>query len=582
MRMSAAEALVKSLQAEGTEVVFGYPGGVVLPIFDALYEAEGVRTILTRHEQGATHAADGYARVTGKPGVVIVTSGPGAANTVTGIANAYMDSVPLVVVTGQVATHVLGTDAFQETDITGITIPITKHNYLLDDPADLPDVMAEAFHIATTGRPGPVLVDIPVDIARGELTYKRPERLNLPGYKPTVKGHAKQIHQAATLIARARKPLLYVGGGVLASEGWRELKELAELMQLPVVTTLMGKGAFPEDHHLFVGMPGMHGGKFTNYAITETDLLLGVGVRFDDRVTGKLAAFATKAKVVHIDVDPAEIGKNRSVDVPIVGDARAVLAAITAELRKMNAEPRTDAWMRVIDDWRARYPFHYHPSTDTIMPEYVVERVRELTADRPTVFTTEVGQNQMWSCQYLRLREPRTWVSSGGLGTMGFGLPAAIGAQLGRPDHLVIDIAGDGSIQMNSQELATAAINGLPVKVVILNNGYLGMVRQWQELFYDKRYSSSTLPQDCPDFVKLAEAYGALGVRATRPEELDAALTAAFDHDGPAVVDVRVEREENVFPMVAPGGSIDEMLGGIPGGPVSEMLDGELLEEVWE
>ncbi|MDO8880188.1 MAG: biosynthetic-type acetolactate synthase large subunit [Coriobacteriia bacterium] len=582
MRMSAAEALVKSLQAEGTEVVFGYPGGVVLPIFDALYEAEGVRTILTRHEQGATHAADGYARVTGKPGVVIVTSGPGAANTVTGIANAYMDSVPLVVVTGQVATHVLGTDAFQETDITGITIPITKHNYLLDDPADLPDVMAEAFHIATTGRPGPVLVDIPVDIARGELTYKRPERLNLPGYKPTVKGHAKQIHQAATLIARARKPLLYVGGGVLASEGWRELKELAELMQLPVVTTLMGKGAFPEDHHLFVGMPGMHGGKFTNYAITETDLLLGVGVRFDDRVTGKLAAFATKAKVVHIDVDPAEIGKNRSVDVPIVGDARTVLAAITAELRKMNAEPRTDAWMRVIDDWRARYPFHYHPSTDTIMPEYAVERVRELTADRPTVFTTEVGQNQMWSCQYLRIREPRTWASSGGLGTMGFGLPAAIGAQLGRPDHLVIDIAGDGSIQMNSQELATAAINGLPVKVVILNNGYLGMVRQWQELFYEKRYSSSTLPQDCPDFVKLAEAYGAFGVRATRPEELDAALTAAFDHDGPAVVDVRVEREENVFPMVAPGGSIDEMLGGIPGGPVSEMLDGELLEEVWE
>ncbi|MDZ4167805.1 MAG: biosynthetic-type acetolactate synthase large subunit [Coriobacteriia bacterium] len=582
MRMSAAEALVKSLQAEGTEVVFGYPGGVVLPIFDALYEVEGVRTILTRHEQGATHAADGYARVTGKPGVVIVTSGPGAANTVTGIANAYMDSVPLVVVTGQVATHVLGTDAFQETDITGITIPITKHNYLLDDPADLPDVMAEAFHIATTGRPGPVLVDIPVDIARGELTYKRPERLNLPGYKPTVKGHAKQIHQAATLIARARKPLLYVGGGVLASEGWRELKELAELMQLPVVTTLMGKGAFPEDHHLFVGMPGMHGGKFTNYAITETDLLLGVGVRFDDRVTGKLAAFATKAKVVHIDVDPAEIGKNRSVDVPIVGDARTVLAAITAELRKMNAEPRTDAWMRVIDDWRARYPFHYHPSTDTIMPEYAVERVRELTADRPTVFTTEVGQNQMWSCQYLRLREPRTWVSSGGLGTMGFGLPAAIGAQLGRPDHLVIDIAGDGSIQMNSQELATAAINGLPVKVVILNNGYLGMVRQWQELFYEKRYSSSTLPQDCPDFVKLAEAYGAFGVRATRPEELDAALTAVFDHDGPAVVDVRVEREENVFPMVAPGGSIDEMLGGIPGGPVSEMLDGELLEEVWE
>jgi acetolactate synthase-1/2/3 large subunit len=583
MRVTAAQAIVKSLQAEGVEVVFGYPGGVVLPLFDALYEAEGIRVILTRHEQGAAHAADAYARVTGKPGVVIVTSGPGAANTVTGIANAYMDSVPIVVITGQVATHVLGTDAFQETDITGITIPITKHNYLLDDAEDAAQVMAEAFHIATTGRPGPVLIDVPVDVSRGELTFKYPEKVSLPGYKPTVKGHAKQIKEAANLIARARKPLLYVGGGVLSSDGAKELKELAELMQLPVVTTLMGKGAFPEDHHLFVGMPGMHGGKFTNYAITETDLLFGIGVRFDDRVTGKLATFASKAKIVHVDVDPAEIGKNRSVDIPIVGDARTVIAAVTAELRKMGAEPRTEAWMRVIDDWRARYPFHYHQSATSIMPEYAVERVRELTKDRPTVYCTEVGQNQMWACQYLKIREPRTWASSGGLGTMGFGLPAAIGAQLGRPDYLVIDIAGDGSIQMNSQELATAAINNLPVKVVILNNGYLGMVRQWQELFYGKRYSSSTLPQDCPDFVKLAEAYGAFGVRATTPAELDEALTQAFDHPGPAIVDVRVEREENVFPMVAPGGSIDEMLGGIPGGPVSEMLDAEeFVEEVWE
>jgi len=434
----------------------------------------------------------------------------------------------------------------------------------------------------STGRPGPVLVDLPVDISRHELNFKYPERVNLPGYKPNIKGHAKQIKEAAMLLSKARKPLLYVGGGVLASDAAKELKELAELMQLPVVTTLMGKGAFPEDHHLFVGMPGMHGGKYTNYAITETDLLFGIGVRFDDRVTGKLATFATKAKIVHADIDPAEIGKNRSVDLPIVGDAKSVLEGVVAELRKMNAEPRTEAWMRVIDDWRARYPFHYHPSKTSIMPEYVVERVRELTKDRPTVFTTEVGQNQMWACQYLRIREPRTWASSGGLGTMGFGLPAAIGAQLGRPDHLVIDIAGDGSIQMNSQELATASINKLPVKVVILNNGYLGMVRQWQELFYEHRYSSSTLPQDCPDFVKLAEAYGAFGVRATTPDELDAALIAAFEHDGPAIVDVRVEREENVFPMVAPGSSIDEMLGGIPGGPVSEMLDGDLLEEVWE
>ncbi|MHB1017913.1 MAG: biosynthetic-type acetolactate synthase large subunit [Coriobacteriia bacterium] len=582
MKMTGAQAIVRSLQEEGVEVVFGYPGGVVLPLFDALYEAEGIRVVLTRHEQGATHAADAYARVTGKPGVVIVTSGPGAANTVTGIANAYMDSVPLVVITGQVATHVLGTDAFQETDITGITIPITKHNYLLDQADEIPATMAEAFHIAGTGRPGPVLIDLPVDISRQEIDFSYPERVNLPGYKPTVKGHAKQIHQAAALIAKARKPLLYAGGGVLSSDGAKELKELAELMQLPVVTTLMGKGAFPEDHHLFVGMPGMHGGKYTNYAITETDLLLGVGVRFDDRVTGKLATFATKAKIVHIDIDPAEIGKNRSVDVPIVGDAKSVLASIVAELRKMGAEPKTDAWMRVIDDWRGRYPFHYHASETSIMPQQVVERVRELTKGKPTVFTTEVGQNQMWACQYLRIVEPRTWVSSGGLGTMGFGLPAAIGAQLGRPDHMVIDIAGDGSIQMNSQELATAAINKLPVKVVILNNGYLGMVRQWQELFYERRYSSSTLPQDCPDFVKLAEAYGCFGIRATTPAELDDALVAAFAYDGPAIVDVRVEREENVFPMVAPGGSIDEMLGGIPGGPVSEMLDGELLEEVWE
>jgi len=582
MKVTGAQAIVKSLQAEGVEVVFGYPGGVVLPLFDALYEAEGIRVILTRHEQGAAHAADAYARVTGKTGVVIVTSGPGAANTVTGIANAYMDSVPLVVITGQVATHVLGTDAFQETDITGITIPITKHNYLVDDAEEIPEIMAEAFHIASTGRPGPVLIDLPVDISRGELTFKYPERVNLPGYKPTVKGHAKQIKDAAALIAKARKPLLYVGGGVLSSNAAKELKELAELMQLPVVTTLMGKGAFPEDHHLFVGMPGMHGGKYTNYAITETDLLFGIGVRFDDRVTGKLSTFASKAKILHADIDPAEIGKNRAVDLPIVGDAKQVLAGIIAELRKMNAEPRTDAWMRVIDDWRTRYPFHYHTHEDVIMPQYAVERVRELTKDRPTVYCTEVGQNQMWSCQYLKIREPRTWASSGGLGTMGFGLPAAIGAQLGRPDHLVIDIAGDGSIQMNSQELATAAINKLPVKVVILNNGYLGMVRQWQELFYESRYSSSTLPQDCPDFVKLAEAYGAFGVRATTPAELDAALIAAFEFDGPAIVDVRVEREENVFPMVAPGGSIDEMLGGIPGGPVSEMLDDEFLEEVWE
>jgi acetolactate synthase-1/2/3 large subunit len=582
MKMSGGQALVRALEDVGVEVVFGYPGGVALPIFDALYDSKIVRTILPRHEQGAVHMADGYARVTGKAAAVVVTSGPGATNTVTGLANAYMDSIPMVVFTAQVATPVLGTDAFQESDITGITIPITKHNYLVKNVAELPEVIAEAFHIATTGRPGPVLIDVPADVSKMELTYKWPASVNLPGYKPTYRGHAKQIKQAADLIGTARRPLLYAGGGVLASEGWRELKDLSELMQIPVATTLMGKGAFPEDHHLYLGMPGMHGPKYVNYALTETDLLIAVGVRFDDRVTGKLSAFATKAKVIHIDIDPAEIGKNKPVDVPIVGDAKGVLAALVGELRKAGAEPHTEAWMRVVDDWRNRFPLHYHRDSADLMPQFVVERVRELTKDRPTVIATEVGQNQMFACQYSRIREPRTWVSSGGLGTMGFGLPAAIGAQVGRPDYLVIDIAGDGSIQMNSQEMATAAIEKLPVKVVVLNNGYLGMVRQWQELFYEHRYAASTLAQDCPDFVKLADAYGWFGARVTEPGELDAALQAAFDHDGPAMVDCRVAREENVYPMVAPGGSIDEMLGGMPGGPVSDMMDDGLVTEVWE
>ncbi len=581
-KMNGAQALVRSLELEGVDVLFGYPGGVVLPIFDALYESKQIQSVLPRHEQGAVHAADGYARVTGKPGVALVTSGPGATNTVTGLANAYMDSIPLVVFTGQVATAVLGTDAFQESDITGITLPITKHNYLVKDAAEIPEIIKEAFHIATTGRPGPVLIDVPADVSKHDLSFSYPEHVNLPGYKPTYKGHSKQIKQAAQMIAKARKPLLYVGGGVLASNAAAELKELAELMQLPVTTTMMGKGSFPEDHHLWIGMPGMHGAKFTNYTITETDLLVAIGVRFDDRVTGKLSTFANKAKVIHVDIDPAEIGKNKAVDVPIVGDAKHIIAGLTAELRKMGAEPRTDAWMRAVDDWRKRFPLHYSQDSGGLMPQYVVERISELTKDRETVICTEVGQNQMWACQYYTLRKPRTWVSSGGLGTMGFGFPAAIGAQLGRPEALVVDIAGDGSIQMNIQELATAKLYGLPVKIVVLNNGFLGMVRQWQELFYGKRYSSSVLDRDVPDFVKLAEAYGCFGVRVKTPEELDAALTAAFEFDGPAIVDCRVVEEECVFPMVAPGGSIDEMLGGIPGGPVSEMLDDELLEEVWE
>ncbi|MBI5232470.1 MAG: biosynthetic-type acetolactate synthase large subunit [Coriobacteriales bacterium] len=581
-RMNGAEALVKSLEAEDVEVIFGYPGGVALPIFDALYDSKQIRTILPRHEQGAVHMADGYARATGKAGVALVTSGPGATNTVTGIATAWMDSIPIVVMTAQVATSVIGTDAFQESDITGITLPVTKHNFLVKDARDLPEVVKEAFYIATTGRPGPVLIDIPVDVSKGELDFAYPETVSLPGYKPTFKGHAKQIKQAASMISKARKPLLYVGGGVIASGAEREIKDLAELMQIPVTTTMMGKGGFPEDHHLWIGMPGMHGAKYTNYTITETDLLIGVGVRFDDRVTGKLSSFANKAKIIHIDVDPAEIGKNKLVDVPIVGDAKQVIAALVAELRKSGAEPKTEPWMRAIDDWRTNFPLHYQHREDALMPQYVVQRINELTKDRDTVIATEVGQNQMWACQFYTIRRARSWVSSGGLGTMGYGFPAAIGAKVGRPDSLVIDIAGDGSFQMNPQELATAVVNDIPVKVVILNNGFLGMVRQWQELFYGKRYSASVLAQDCPDFVKLAEAYGALGLRATTPAELDDVLTKAFDHPGVAVVDCRVVGEECVFPMVAPGGSIDEMLGGIPGCPVSEMLDDELLEEVWE
>ncbi len=586
-RMTGAEALVRCLEAEGVDVLFGYPGGVALPIFDALYDSKQITTVLPRHEQGGVHAADGYARATGKCGVALVTSGPGAANTITGIANAYMDSIPLVVITAQVSTAVIGTDAFQEIDITGITVPITKHNYLLKDASELPEAFKEAFHIATTGRPGPVLIDVPVDVSKGELDFDYPASVNLTGYKPTYRGHSKQVKQAVSLISRARRPLLYVGGGIVSGGAYKELKDLAELMQIPVATTMMGKSAFPEDHHLWIGMPGMHGAKYTNYAMTETDLLVAVGVRFDDRVTGKLSSFASKAKIIHVDVDPAEIGKNKPADVPIVGDAKNVLGGIVAELRKGADEPKTESWIKLIDEWRAQFPLHYGPhlgagEEGALFPQYVVQRVNELTKDRETVICTEVGQNQMWACQYYTLRSPRSWVSSGGLGTMGFGLPAAIGAQAGRPDALVIDIAGDGSIQMNIQELATAKLNGYPVKVVILNNGYLGMVRQWQELFYGRRYSASVLPQECPDFVKLAEAYGCFGTRVEVPEELDAALTAAFDHDGPAVVDCRVVGEECVYPMVAPGASIDEMLGGVPGCPVSEMLDDEVLEEVWE
>ncbi|MBI4744188.1 MAG: biosynthetic-type acetolactate synthase large subunit [Actinobacteria bacterium] len=581
MRITGAEALIKSLEHEGVEVIFGYPGGVVLPIYDAIYDSK-ICHILVRHEQCAAHAADGYARATGKVGVCMATSGPGATNLVTGIANAYMDSVPMVAITGQVGTHVIGTDAFQEADITGITSPITKHNYLIKNVEDLPRIIKEAFYIARTGRPGPVLIDIPVDVSKGELDYKYPTEVNLPGYKPTIKGNARQIKQAAQAIIEAKEPIIFAGGGILKSNAEKELHELAELTGIYVTTTLMGKGAFDETHPLSLGMPGMHGARYVNYAMTETDLIIAVGVRFDDRVTGKLSEFARKAKIIHIDIDPAEIGKNVFVHIPIVGDTKNVLSSLAGAIKKILEEEkmsdRSD-WNKKIEEWKKKYPLKYHHN-NKLKPEFIIEQIYNLTKDKNTIITTGVGQNQMWSAQYYKARKPGTFISSGGLGTMGFGMPAAIGAQVGCPDALVFDIDGDGSFQMVSQDLVTAVCNQLPIKIAILNNGYLGMVRQWQELFYNRHYSNSCLmrdkscPPQCtgpteacpkyylPDFVKLAEAYGAVGLRITKPEEVEPAVKKAIETPLPVVMDFIIEREENVFPMVAPGAPVDQMIGG--------------------
>ncbi|MBS3910219.1 MAG: biosynthetic-type acetolactate synthase large subunit [Actinobacteria bacterium] len=573
MRITGAEALIKSLEMEGVDVIFGYPGGVVLPIYDALYYAKNIRHILVRHEQVAGHAADAYARVTGKPGVCLVTSGPGATNVVTAIANAFMDSVPIVVITGQVATHVLGTDAFQEADITGITLPITKHNYLIKDANQLPLIVRQAFQLAVSGRPGPVLIDIPVDIAKTEIDFNYPSDFTIPGYKPTYKGHARQIREAAKMMNKAEKPIIYAGGGIIKSQAWDELKELAELIQVPVTTTLMGKGAFPDEHPLSLRMLGMHGTRYANYAIMDSDLILAVGVRFDDRVTGKVSTFAPHAKIIHIDIDPAEIGKNVAVDVPIVGDLKVVLGDLVAAVKKIG-EPHADKtrWHEMIAGWKKKYPLHYHQNGE-IRPEYVVEKISELSKKMDTIVATGVGQNQMWAAQFYSANKPRSFVSSGGLGTMGFGLPAAIGAQVGRPDALVFDIDGDGGFQMVSQDLATVAVNKLPIIIAILNNGYLGMVRQWQELFYDRRYSHVDLNVGTPDFVKLADAYGIKGVRVTETAEVEKVLKQAIEDREPILIDFVIAREENVFPMVAPGASIDEMLGGIPGASLSQMMD---------
>ncbi len=561
MKISGAEIIVECLKREGVRHIFGYPGGVVLNIFDLLYDEKDLQLILTRHEQGAVHAADGYARATGRPGVVLVTSGPGATNTVTGIATASMDSVPLVVFSGQVPTLLIGNDAFQEADIVGITRPCTKYNYLAKDVKDLSRIIKEAFHIATTGRPGPVLIDLPKDVTGSKTEFTWPE-IDIRSYNPTYEGNKWMITQAAHLIAKSKKSVIISGGGVIISGASKEIRELAEHTDIPVTMTLMGLGSFPGTHHLSLGMPGMHGTYYANKAIQESDLIIAVGMRFDDRVTGKVDAFAPHAKIVHIDIDPTSIRKNVRVDVPIVGDVKRVLTVLNKVLKeevKEQWEEVRRAWLKQIDAWKAERPMTYTYSNEVIKPQFVVEKIYEITKG-DAIITTEVGQNQMWTAQFYKFDKPRTLLSSGGLGTMGYGFPAAIGAQLAFPNKLVIDIAGDGSIQMNIQELATAVINKLPVKVAILNNRYLGMVRQWQELFYQERYSHTKLDESVPDFVKIAEAYNAVGLRATKPSEVEPVLKEAFKTKKPVFMDFIVDWKEKVYPMVPPGAPIDQMM----------------------
>lgn len=556
MKMNGAKILIECLKREGVEVMFGYPGGQVLPIFDALYDAD-IKFILTRHEQGAAHAADGYSRATGKVGVCLATSGPGATNLTTGIANAYMDSIPMVAITGQVKSFLIGNDAFQEADVTGVTRSITKHNYLVKDIKSLAKTIREAFYIASSGRPGPVLIDIPSDIQQEVTEFIWPEEVEIRSYKPTSFGHAGQIKKAAKLIGMSSKPIIYAGGGVITSGAYHELKKLAEKLNAPITWTLMGIGCFPATHKLSLGMLGMHGTAYANHAIMEADLIIAVGARFDDRVTGRLDKFAPYAKVIHIDIDPTSISKNVRVDIPIVGDAKNILGQLVEDINKL---PDTSEWLKAVELWKKRFPLKYQDTKDTIKPQYVVEQIYEATKGN-AVITTEVGQNQMWASQWYKYNYPRTFISSGGLGTMGFGLPAAMGAKIGVPEKIVFDIAGDGSIQMNIQELATCVCNKINVKVAILNNGYLGMVRQWQELFYKKRYSYTTLTN--PDFVKLAESYGAVGIRVTKKEDVSKAIEKAISIDNTVFIDFKVEAEENVFPMVPAGEALNRMIEGL-------------------
>jgi acetolactate synthase I/II/III large subunit len=570
MKLSGADALLKALEGEGVEVVFGIPGGASMPIYDPLVDRSPIRHILCRHEQGAGHAAEGYAWATGEVGVCMATSGPGATNLVTPLADAKMDSVPIVAITGQVPTPVVGNDAFQEADITGITMPVTKHNFLVKDPADIVETVREAFHIARTGRPGPVLIDLPKDVLLNETTWHWPETTKLPGYKPTTKGNQRQVVEAVKLIMRARKPVLYVGGGVVKADANAELHQLATSGQLPVVTTLMARGAFPDSEELCLGMPGMHGNYTAVTAMQQADLLVALGARFDDRVTGKLAAFAPHAKIVHVDVDPAEIGKNRAVDVPIVGDCKDVIGKLAAELAKRQDEgggvPDRTPWLRQLAEWKEKFPYRYDQQPGgPLKPQYCVERLNHFAGD-DTILVSGVGQHQMYASQYWRFEKPRHWINSGGLGTMGFAVPAAMGAKVGRPEQRVVAIDGDGCFQMTAQELATSATEHIPFVTAILNNGYLGMVRQWQELFFDERYSGVWLDPNVPDYVKLAEAYGAIGLRVESVEDVDAAIEKAFSvTDRSVVIDFRVDPGEMVFPMVPSGASNDDIILGPEG-----------------
>ena len=565
-RNSGARTLLKALEHEGVEVIFGIPGGASMPIYDPLVDGSSIRHILCRHEQGAGHAAEGYAWATGKPGVCMATSGPGGTNLVTPIADAKMDSVPLVAITGQVPTPVVGNDAFQEADITGITMPITKHNFLVKDPDDIVETVREAFHIATTGRPGPVLIDLPKDVLINETTWHWPDRVKMPGYKPTTKGNQRQIVEAVKMILAAERPVLYVGGGVIKADASKELYDLATTSQLPVVTTLMARGAFPDSHDLCFGMPGMHGNYTAVTSMQKADLLVALGARFDDRVTGKLAAFAPHAKIVHVDIDPAEIGKNRVADVPIVGDCRDVIGKMAAEIAERQEErgiPDRSQWLGQLREWRERYPYRYdQQSGGPLKPQYAVERLRAF-ADDGTILVAGVGQHQMYASQHWRFERPRHWINSGGLGTMGFAVPAAMGAKVGQPDKRVVAIDGDGCFQMTAQELATSTTENIPFITAILNNGYLGMVRQWQELFFDQRYSGVYLNPDVPDYVKLAEAYGAVGLKVESADEVDAAIEKAYSiTDRSVVIDFRVDPSEGVFPMVPAGASNDDIILG--------------------